>query len=115
MLFPRSGAFGNLFFHPCQFTGCRCLPPGVADRAGESTRDTCICGGGTYGPRLMAGFFKRLLQRFSRRKVDLDELEESLIGGDVGIRMTTQIIDRLRAMGRSLDPEEVVEVCREEI
>jgi fused signal recognition particle receptor len=63
----------------------------------------------------MAGFFKRLLQRFTRRKVDLDELEESLITGDVGIRMTTQILDRLRAMGRSLDPEEVVDVCREEI
>lgn len=63
----------------------------------------------------MAGFFKRLLQRFTRRKVDLDELEESLIMGDVGIRMTTQILDRLRAMGRSLDPEEVVEVCTEEI
>ena len=63
----------------------------------------------------MAGFFKRLLQRFSRRKVDLDELEESLISGDVGLRMTTQILDRLRAMGRSLDPEEVVDVCREEI
>ncbi len=63
----------------------------------------------------MAGFFKRLLQRFSRRKVDLDELEESLISADVGLRMTTQILDRLRAMGRSLDPEEVVDVCREEI
>ena len=63
----------------------------------------------------MAGFFKRLLQKFSRRKVDLDELEESLISGDVGLRMTTQILDRLRAMGRSLDPEEVVDVCREEI
>ena len=63
----------------------------------------------------MAGFFKRLLQRFSRRKVDLDELEESLISGDVGLRMTTQILDRLREMGRSLDPEEVVDVCREEI
>ena len=63
----------------------------------------------------MAGFFKKLLQRFTRRKVDLDELEESLITGDVGIRMTTQILDRLRAMGRSLDPEEVVDVCREEM
>ena len=63
----------------------------------------------------MAGFFKRLLQRFSRRKVDLEELEESLISGDVGLRMTTQILDRLRALGRSLDPEEVVDVCREEI
>jgi fused signal recognition particle receptor len=63
----------------------------------------------------MAGFFKRLLQRFTRRKVDLDELEESLITGDVGLRMTEQILERLRAMGRSLDPEEVVDVCREEM
>jgi len=63
----------------------------------------------------MAGFFKRLLQKFSRRKVDLEELEESLISGDVGLRMTTQILDRLRDMGSSLDPEEVVDVCREEI
>ena len=63
----------------------------------------------------MAGFFKRLLARFTRRKVDLDELEESLIMGDVGLRMTVQILDRLRAMGRALDPEEVETVCREEI
>lgn len=35
--------------------------------------------------------------------------------GDVGFGMTNQILDRLRAMGRSLDPEEVVDVCREEI
>jgi fused signal recognition particle receptor len=63
----------------------------------------------------MAGFFKRLLQRFSRRKVDLDELEESLITGDVGFRMTTHILELLRAKGRSLDPEEVVDVCREEM
>lgn len=63
----------------------------------------------------MAGFFKKLLQRFTRRKVDLDELEESLIAGDVGVRMTMQILDILRAMGRSLEAEEVVEVCRAEI
>lgn len=65
--------------------------------------------------RHMAGFFKRLLARFTRRKVDLDELEESLIMGDVGLKMTVQILDRLRAMGRALDPEEVEAVCREEI
>ena len=63
----------------------------------------------------MAGFFKRLLQRFTRRKVDLDELEESLITGDVGVKMTMVILDKLRAMGRSLDPEEVVDVCRAEM
>lgn len=63
----------------------------------------------------MAGFFKKLLQRFTRRKVDLDELEECLITGDVGVPMTLQILERLRAMGRSLEAEEVVEVCRQEI
>ena len=63
----------------------------------------------------MAGFFKKLLQRFTRRKVDLDELEETLITGDVGFRMTERILERLRAMGRSLDPEEVVDVCRREM
>ena len=63
----------------------------------------------------MAGFFKRLLQRFTRRKVDLDELEESLITGDVGVKMTMVILENLRAMGRSLDPEEVVDVCRAEM
>lgn len=63
----------------------------------------------------MAGFFKKLLQRFTRRKVDLDELEESLITGDVGVRMTIQILDILRAKGRDIEAEEVVGVCREEI
>ena len=63
----------------------------------------------------MAGFFKKLLHRFTRRKVDLDELEESLITGDVGVRMTMQILDILRAKGREIQAEEVVEVCREEI
>ncbi len=63
----------------------------------------------------MAGFFKKLLQRFTRRKVDLDELEESLIIGDVGVKMTTHLLDSLRALGRSLDPEEVVDVCRAEM
>ena len=63
----------------------------------------------------MAGFFKKLIQRFTRRKVDLDELEESLIMGDIGVSMSNQILERLRAMGRSLDPEDVVAVCREEM
>ena len=63
----------------------------------------------------MAGFFKKLLHRFTRRKVDLDELEESLITGDVGVRMTMQILDILRAKGREIEAEEVVEVCRGEI
>ena len=63
----------------------------------------------------MAGFFKRLLQRFSRLNVDLDELEESLITGDVGLRMTTQILDRLRAMGRDDDATELRDALKREL
>lgn len=63
----------------------------------------------------MAGLFKKILTRFSKEKIDWDELEESLISGDVGIKMTTQVIDRLQDMGRKLKPEEVIEVCREEM
>ena len=63
----------------------------------------------------MAGFFRKLIERFTRRKVDLDELEETLITGDVGFRMTERILGKLRDMGRSLDPEEVVDVCRREM
>jgi fused signal recognition particle receptor len=63
----------------------------------------------------MAGLFKKILSRFSREKVDWDELEESLVGGDLGVKMSMQIIDRLQEMGRKLKPEEVIDVCREEI
>ena len=45
----------------------------------------------------MAGLFKKILNRFSRNKIDWDELEESLIAGDLGVKMTMQVIDRLQA------------------
>ncbi len=63
----------------------------------------------------MAGFFKKLLSKFSRDKIDWDDLEETLISGDLGIKMTMQIVDRLQDMGRQLKAEDVVDVTREEI
>jgi fused signal recognition particle receptor len=63
----------------------------------------------------MAGLFKKILQRFSRNQIDWDELEESLILGDLGLPMTTQIIGRLRELGRKLNPEDTIRICREEI
>ncbi len=63
----------------------------------------------------MAGFFRKLLSKFTREKIDWDELEHALVSGDVGIRMTTTIIDRLQAMGRKLQPEDIAQVAREEI
>jgi fused signal recognition particle receptor len=63
----------------------------------------------------MAGFFKSLISRFSRDTIDWDDLEHSLISGDMGIRLTTEIIDELKGMGRELDATDVVDVCRKRI
>lgn len=63
----------------------------------------------------MAGLFKKIFQRFSRDHIDWDELEESLILGDLGMPMTTHVIDRMQSMGKSLKPEDAVNICREEI
>ncbi len=63
----------------------------------------------------MAGFFRKIIDFFKRRKLDFDELEELLISGDLGLPMTTQIIERLRAMGRELQPEDIVEVAKAEM
>lgn len=59
----------------------------------------------------MAGFFRRLIDRFRKDQVDWDDLEEQLIGGDIGIRTTMEIMDSLREMGR-IEAEDVVEVTR---
>jgi fused signal recognition particle receptor len=64
---------------------------------------------------LMAGFFRKIADFFKRKKLDFDELEEVLISGDIGIRMTTQIIDTLRARQKEIDPEEVIEVAKAEM
>lgn len=63
----------------------------------------------------MAGFFRKLLDVFKRKKLDFDELEESLIAGDLGVPMTMKIIDQLRALGRELQAEDIVTVARAEI
>lgn len=61
------------------------------------------------------GLFKAILTRFRGNDIDWDDLEETLITGDLGIRLTTEIVDRLRKRKGSLDAESVVEACREEI
>ena len=42
------------------------------------------------------GFFKSLIQKFSGKPVDWDELEESLIRADLGVPMMTRIITALQ-------------------
>ena len=51
-------------------------------------------------PSLLAnmafGFFKSLIQKFTGRPVDWDELEEALIRSDLGVPMTTRILKGCR-------------------
>ena len=61
------------------------------------------------------GFFKSLIEKFTGRPVDWDELEESLIRADLGVPMMSRIIQELQPRGEELTAETVVKVAREEI
>ena len=61
------------------------------------------------------GFFKSLVQKFSGRPVDWDELEESLIRSDLGVPMSMRILKALQGREENLTAETVVKVAREEI
>ena len=63
----------------------------------------------------MAGLFKKILNKFSREKFDWDELEETLISGDLGIKLSIQIINTLQEKGKSINPEAIIDACRNEI
>ncbi len=64
-------------------------------------------------PAPMAGFFKSLFNKIANRsEIDWDDLEADLIGSDLGIRLTTEILDELRALGRKVTAEDVVETTR---
>jgi fused signal recognition particle receptor len=58
------------------------------------------------------GFFKSLVQKFTGRPVDWDELEETLIRADLGVPLTLQIIKELQAQERLPTAEDVAEVTR---
>lgn len=60
-------------------------------------------------------FFKDLIQKFTGRPVDWDELEEALIRSDLGVPMTQRILGQLRLHPEKLTAEKVVEVAREQI
>ena len=63
----------------------------------------------------MAGFFKKILSKFSKDKIDWDDLEESLITGDLGVRLSMQIIDNLQDKKKSINPDDIISACKEEI
>jgi len=61
------------------------------------------------------GFFKSLIQKFTGRPVDWDELEEALIRSDLGVPMTQRILKALQARDEKLTAESVVTVAKDEI
>ncbi len=61
------------------------------------------------------GFFKSLIEKFSDKPVDWDELEETLIRSDLGVPMTMRILDSLRGRGGELTASVVELVTRAEI
>jgi fused signal recognition particle receptor len=64
----------------------------------------------------MAGFFKSLFNKVTNRaEIDWDDLEADLISSDLGIRLTTSIIDELRGLGRAVSAEDVVETTRRQL
>ena len=61
----------------------------------------------------MAGFFKSLFNKITNRaELEWDSLEADLIASDLGIQLTTHIIDELRALGRAVTADDVVETTR---
>jgi fused signal recognition particle receptor len=58
------------------------------------------------------GFFRNLIQRFSGREVDWEELEETLIQSDLGVPMTLQIIEKLQQSKSRITATDIVQVTR---
>jgi fused signal recognition particle receptor len=64
----------------------------------------------------MAGFFKSLYQKITNRAdIDWNTLESDLIAADLGIHLSTRILDELRALGRDISADDVVETTRRQL
>ena len=58
------------------------------------------------------GFFKNLVQRFSGKAVDWEELEDTLIQSDLGVPMTLRIIKELQQRNTKISASDIVQVTR---
>jgi fused signal recognition particle receptor len=63
----------------------------------------------------VAGFFKRLIQRFTNPNIDWDDLEHQLISGDLGAKLAMQIVSDLRSKQKTLHGADIVAVTKEHI
>jgi fused signal recognition particle receptor len=62
-------------------------------------------------------FLKSLVEKFTGKPIDWDELEESLVRADLGVPMVLRIIEALQKIEtyRTITASDVVEITREEI
>jgi fused signal recognition particle receptor len=64
----------------------------------------------------MAGFFKSLYNKIANRaEIDWDDLEADLIGADLGVRLSNEILDELKELGREISADDVIEVTRKHV
>jgi fused signal recognition particle receptor len=63
----------------------------------------------------VAGFFKKLIQRFTNPEIDWDDLEHQLIAGDLGAKLALRIVEELRAKQKTLHGADIVEVTKAHI
>ena len=61
------------------------------------------------------GFLRNIVERFTSKPVDWDELEEMLIRSDIGVPLTLQIISDLQRREKEVTAREVVDVTRSHI
>ncbi|MGB0152428.1 MAG: signal recognition particle-docking protein FtsY [Verrucomicrobiales bacterium] len=61
------------------------------------------------------GLFKNIIDRFRGGEIDWDDLEETLIAGDLGIRLTTELVEKLQNNKGLNDAEAVAQACRDQI
>lgn len=61
----------------------------------------------------MAGFFKKLFNKVTNKaEIDWDDLEADLIAGDLGVRLSLEIVEDLKGLGRKISADDVVETTR---
>ncbi len=67
----------------------------------------------TQHPPAMAGFFKKLFNKVTNKaEIDWEDLEADLISGDLGVRLSLEIVDDLKNLGRKISADDVVDTTR---
>ncbi len=63
----------------------------------------------------MAGFFQKILQRFTNPEIDWDDLEAALIAGDLGPKLVMEIAEELKDKQKTLHGQDIIDVTKKHI